>query len=79
MVYFKINVLFMAYIVGIGCVLPHPFPCQYFLPYAIPLNFLSDFVVFGVLVYNCSVNVFGSSVFFEYFVNVFFYEGYLSE
>ena len=35
MEYFEVNVIFVGHILGIECVLTHPFPWQYFLPYTI--------------------------------------------
>ena len=76
MKYFEINVIFVGHILGIQCVLPHPFSWQYLLPYTIPLHFWSDFVFFAVFVNNCSVDVFCSFFFFNHFVNIFFCYGH---
>ena len=65
MEYFEINIVFVGHIVGIEFVLANAFPWQYFLPYAIPLHFCSNFVFFAAFVYNCSVDILGSSFFFR--------------
>ena len=39
MYYFEVNIIFMGHIVGAECVLPHAFPWQYCLSYAVPLHF----------------------------------------